>query len=191
MSTPTDRLHDPNSTSFDEPTRARNVRRGHVSEAATALAPEQLHGAAEPFEEPAIQRPRRSLDPEFPPEPPRISSARLNSSLNYVLPTTRSRIGGRSTWNGCRRPRPRSTNSIGKRSRFFSSAGKISLPLAILPQHALCSNELPTQTTSRQRLRWLRPMTLTCCESSRSIVLRQIPGWRALGTKKLSSLVRR
>ncbi len=156
MSTPTDRLHDPNSTSFDEPTRARNVRRGHVSEAATALAPEQLHGAAEPFEEPAIQRPRRSLDPEFPPEPPRISSARLNSSLNYVLPTTRSRIGGRSTWNGCRRPRPRSTNSIGTRSRFFSSAGRSFLRTAISLPRGSCCCPPQKQTTLRRRWRWPR-----------------------------------
>jgi hypothetical protein len=85
---------------------------------------------------------------------------------------------------------PRRANSMGRRSRSFSSAGKTSLPLVISPRHALCCNELPTRTTSRQHLRWLRPTTLTCCESSRSTVVRQMLGWRALGTKKPGSLAR-
>jgi hypothetical protein len=76
MSTPTDRLHDPNSASFCAPTGARTVRLGQVSEAASALAatlpPHEPHGAGKPFEQPGapIRRPRRSLDPEFPPAPP-------------------------------------------------------------------------------------------------------------------------
>jgi hypothetical protein len=69
MSTPTDRLHDPNRASFYALTGARTVRLGQVSEAATALAatraPEQFYDAGEPFEEPVNHRPRRSRRPEL------------------------------------------------------------------------------------------------------------------------------
>src|SRR6266508_3748811 len=76
MSTPTDRLHDPNRASFCAPTGARTVRLGQVSEAASALAatlvPHEPHGGGEPFEQPGapVRRRRRSLDPEVPPAPP-------------------------------------------------------------------------------------------------------------------------